>query len=550
MLLRTFLAGLLLAAGASAQMSSFPKPNYFREVFKQNSTKVDLRDPVRLKDFVVNGKLTLSLKNFMELTMANNTQIQVQFLSLEIPKNNITSVYGKWDPIGSASFSTTRSTSVATNPATSGNAGLGAVTEQLTQPLSLGYQQTLDSGTNYNISFGGSKISSSNSRSSYNPSITSSMAFTVTQPLLQNRGRYVNRIPVMQAESTYKQSGFQLRSSLLALVNTAENSYWSVINARESLRVAVSARDASKSNFEFVQKQLSLGAIAELDIYNPEGQLASAEVSVSQAEYTLARAEDALRLQMGVDLDPDIRKLPIELTEPVEISTDSLPLDPEPEVQKALDINPTVKLALEKLGYDELGIQSARNGLLPSLSFQASYTNRGQGGIFIPSQSSLLGAAPAEPIPGGLTDALSQMFALSNPTYFGQLTLTLPIRNRTASMTMASSLVTKKNDALNLRNTQEQTRLSVLNAVTNLKGSIDQLKLAKTQQDIQQKNLDAQKQEYELGTNTNQDVVLALQAKANADAVFVSSQVGVRTAILSLLTQTGELLDERGIVVK
>jgi len=551
MLLRTFLAGLLLAAGASAQTSSFPKPNYFREVFKQNSTKVDLRDPVRLKDFVVDGKLTLSLKNYIELVMANNTQIQVQFLSLEIPKNNIVSAYGKWDPIGSASFSTTRSTSVPTNPALSGTASLGAVTETLSQPLSLGYSQTLDSGTSYQVNFGGQKQSYSNSRSTFNPSLTSTMSFTVSQPLLQNRGRYVNRIPVMQAESNYKQSGFQLRSSLLSLVNTAENSYWSVINARESLRVAVSARDASKSNFEFVQKQLSLGAIAELDIYNPEGQLASAEVSVSQAEYALARAEDALRLQIGVDLDPDIRKLPIELTEPVEISTDSLPLDPEPEVQKALDTNPSVKLAMERIGYDELGIQSARNGLLPNLSFQARYSNQGQGGVYIPSQTTLTGGGgAAEPIPGGLTDALSQMFGLNNPTYMGSLTLTLPIRNRTASMTYASSLVSKKNDALNLRNTQEQTRLSVLNAVTNLKGAIDQLKLAKTQQDIQQKNLDAQKQEYELGTNTNQDVVLALQAKASADAVFVSSQVGVRTAILNLFTQTGELLDERGIVVK
>jgi outer membrane protein TolC len=117
-------------------------------------------------------------------------------------------------------------------------------------------------------------------------------------------------------------------------------------------------------------------------------------------------------------------------------------------------------------------------------------------------------------------------------------------------MTMASSLVTKKTDALNLRNTQQQTRLSVVTAVTNLKGAIEQLKLAKIQLDIQRKNVDAQNLEYQLGTNTNQDVVLALQAFATADAQLVSSQVGVRTAILNLHTQTGDLLDERGIVIK
>ena len=550
MLLRTFVTGLMLSAGAFAQMASFPKPSYFREVFKQTNTKVELRDPVRLKEFVVGGKLELSLKNFIELVMANNTQIQLQFLTLEVPKNNITSVFGRWDPTATASFSSTRQTSVPTNPALSGAATLGSVSKSLSQPLAMGYSQTLDSGLNYQVSFTESKNSYSNSRSSYNPSIASGLTFQVTQPLLQNRGRYVNRIPVMQAESLYKQAGFTMLSTILNLVNTAETSYWNLVSARESLRVAVEERDASKTNFEFVQKQLALGAIAELDIYNPEGQLAAAEVSVSQGEFALARAEDALRVQIGADLDPEIRKLPITLTEPVEELTPPVPQDPELEVQKALNMNPNVKLALEKLGYDELGIQSAKNDLQPNLALSARYSTAGQGGVYIPSQSTLLGAGSAESIPGGLSDALSQMFGFSYPTYMGSLTLTLPIKNRTAAMTMASALVTKKSDALNLRNAQEQARLNVVTAVTNVKGAIEQLKLAKIQLDIQRKNVDAQNLEYQLGTNTNQDVVLALQAFATADAQLVSSQVGVRTAILNLYTQTGELLDELGIVIK
>jgi outer membrane protein TolC len=551
MLSRTFITGLLFSAGAFAQMASFPKPSYFREVFERTNTKVDLREPARLKDFVIGGKLTLSLKDYIDLVMANNTQMQVQFLTLEVPKNNIVSVFGKWDPTASASFSSTRQTSVPTNPATAGTATLGSVSKSLSQPLNLGYSQTLDTGLSYQVNFSGSKSSYSNSRSSYNPSISSGLTFQVSQPLLQNRGRYVNRIPVLQAQSVYKQTDYGMLSTILNLVNTAENAYWNLISARESLRVAVETRDASKTNFEFVQKQLALGAIAELDIYNPEGQLAAAEVSVSQAEFNLARAEDSLRLQIAADLDPEIRKLPIDLTEAVEAAnTSSLSPDPEAEVQKALSINPSVRLAMEKIGYDDLGIQSAKNGLLPNLSFTARYSSAGQGGIYIPSQSTLLGGETAQSIPGGLADALSQMFGFGYPTYMGSLTLTLPIRNRTASMTMASALVTKRSDALNLRNTQEQTRLSVVNAVTNVKGAIEQLKLAKIQLDIQRKNVDAQNLEYQLGTNTNQDVVLALQAFASADAQLVSSQVGVRTAILNLYTQTGELLDERGIVIK
>ena len=550
MLRRTFFAGIILTAGAFAQMSSFPKPNYFREVLQQTKTKVDLRDPVRLKDFVVSGKMELSLKNYLELVMANNTDVQVTFLSLETPKNNITSAYGIWDPTALASFSTTRTTSVPTNPSQSQNATLGSTSKSLSQPLSLSYSQALDTGTSYLVSFGGTKNSYSNSFSSYNPSLSSNMSFAVTQNLIRSRSRYVNRIPVMQAQSIYRRSEFNLRASLLTWVNTAENAYWRVILARENVGVQEKARDTSKANLDFVQKQLDLGAVSPLDIFNPQGQLAAAELALSQARFALAQAEDAVRHQMGVDLDPELAKLPIELTEPVDVSTTSMDLDPEREVKKAIDSNPSVKAAIQALDIDDLGIQSANNLLLPQLTFTASYANAGQGGVYSSSGSTLLGGGAAIVVPGGLTDALSQMFGLNNPTYRGSLNLTLPIRSRTASMNLANTLVTKKTDALNLRNVQQNTRLNVLTAISTLNGAIESLRLARVQEDLQHKNYDAEVEKYTLGTDINQNVVIALQAWVVAQSSVVTAQVNVRTSILNLYTQTGELLDERGIIVK
>ncbi len=551
MLLRTFVTGLLLSAGAFAQMASFPKPSYFREVFKQSNTKVVLRDPVRLKDFVVGGKLELSLKNFIELVMANNTDIQVAFLSLEIPRNNITSAFGKWDPTATGSFSATRNTSIPTDPTQARNAG--QISKSLNQPLSLSYGQTLDTGLSYSVTFNGSKSSSSNSLSNYNPGLSSNLQFSVTQPLLQNRGRYVNRIPVMQAESSYKRSQYSLRFSLLSLVSNAENAYWNVISARENLGVQIKSRDAAKANLDFVQQQLDLGAIAELDIYNPQGQLAAAEFSVSQAKFRLASAEDALRRQISADLDPDIAKLPVELTEPVDLAAgQSMPLDTDQSVQKALAANPQILSATQQLDLDDLGVYSAKNLLLPQLSFSATYTTKGQGGIFYPSSTSIFGGGGGSitPIPGGIDDALGQMFGFGYPTYLGRLTLTLPIRNRTASMNMANALVSKKTDALTLRTTQQNVRLLTLNAVTNLQGYVEQLKLARVQRDIQQKNYEAEQEKYTLGTDTNQNVVIALQNLVLAESNVVSAQVSVRTGILAVYQSTGELLDNYGIVVK
>jgi outer membrane protein TolC len=550
MLFRTLLTGILLTAGASAQMSSFPKPSYFRETFQKTRTKVELKDPVRLKDFVAGGKLELSLKHFLELVMANNTDIQLQLISLEIPKNNILAAFGVWDPRALASFSTTRATTVPTNATTAQNAA--SLTKSLTQPYSLQYSQTLQTGMSYTASFSGAKTSQTNSYNNYNPALTGNMRFSVTQPLIQNRGLYVNRIPLMMAQSNYRISEYLLRQQLLTLVNTAETAYWNVISARENVRVAESGRNNADEFLKYMQKQLELGALSPLDIYNPEQSLANAELSVSQAKFNLAQAEDALRHQTGADLDPEIRQLPISLTESVDLGpADSMTVDREQAVTKALANHPAMQQALQKLDLDDLGIHSAKNGLLPNLSFSMYYQSNGTGGMYSPGFSTIAGAGGTSAvIPGGISDALDQMFGFGYPAYYAGLTLNLPIKSRAASAAMATAVVQKKTDALNLRNQQQGIRLNILNAVTKLEGAKEQLKLAKTAMDFATKNLDAENQKFQLGTEINQNVINAQNVLVQAESAVVTNQIGVRLNLLNLLTQTGELLDERGIVVK
>ena len=356
----------------------------------------------------------------------------------------------------------------------------------------------------------------------------------------------------MLAQSSYRISEYVLRQQLLNLVNTAETAYWNVISARENVRVAESGRNNASEFLKYMQKQLELGALSPLDIYNPQQSLANAELSVSQARFNLATAEDALRHQVGADLDPEIRKLPISLTESVDLGpADSMAVDREQAVTKALANHPALKQALQKLDSDDLSIQSAKNGLLPNLAFSMYYQSNGTGGMFDPSRSTIVAAGgPTAVIPGGISDALGQMFGFGYPTYYAALTLNLPIKSRTASATMATATVQKRTDMLNLRNQQQGIRLNILNGVTKLEGAEEQLKLAKTAMDFAQKNLDAENTKFQLGTEINQNVINAQNVLVQAESAVVTNQIGVRLNLLNLLTQTGDLLDERGIIVK
>jgi len=550
MVVRSLIAGVILTASAFAQLASFPKPNYFRETFQKPQTTVELQDAVKLKDFVVDGKMELSLKNYLALVMANNTDIQLQLISLEIPKANILQQYGIWDPKAIAQFSTTRSTILPTNATTAQNTA--ADTKSLTQPYSLQYIQTLPTGTQYTAQFSGAKTSQTNSFNNYNPALTAVTQLRVTQPLLQNRGSYVNKIPLMVAQVGYKISQENQKNQLLNLINTAETAYWNVIMARENLKVAEAGRTNADEFLKYMQKQLDLGALSPLDIYNPQQSLAAADLTVSQAKFNLAQAEDVLRHQMGADLNPEVRTLPINLTENVDLGpAESISPDREQAVAKALMSHPVIRQALQKLDSDDLGIQSAKNALLPNLALSLYYQTTGTGGISCPAlRITTGGGCPVSFVPGGIGDALNQMFAFGYPSYFGSLTLTLPIRNRAASAQMEIAVVQKKTDALNLRNQQQAVRLNILTALTRLDGAKEQLKLAKIQLDFAQKNLDAENTKFQLGTEINQNVINAQQVLVQAQSAVVTNQIGVRLNLLNLLTQTGDLLDERGIVIK
>jgi len=537
----------LCAVTASAQISSFPKPSYFRETFARRVTKIELQPPARLSDFVVEEKegkkLELSLKSYLELVMANNTDIAVSRLTVDVAQNAITRAFSRFDPFATGLFTSTRSKTPASD------ALQGAATlVTLSQPTLFTYNETLASGTNYGVSFSGLKSSTNSGFQNFNPAINSSVQFSFAQPLIRNRGTYVNRLPIMTARSRLRVTEYALRDSVMQLVENAENVYWDLVLARDNLRVQDRALELANEALKRAQRELELGAMSPLDIYQPQQNYATAEISVSQARYFLKQREDALRKQIGADLDPVIRVMPVTLTETTDVPTDTGAIDVEAAVQMALLNRPDLKAANQALDVDDLQIKTAKNSLLPDLQLLGMYSTQGRGGNFFQREDVFGGGSQIVGVtPGGLGDAFSQMFGFGFPIYQFGLQLRLPIRNRAAAADMADALVTKKRDTLAVRGVEQSVRLDVLNAVTQVESSKASVKLAQVALDFGRKYLEAEQKKYELGTSQIYFVLQAQQSLVNAESALVQNSIGYKRSVLDLLRRTGELLDARGI---
>ena len=136
------------------------------------------------------------------------------------------------------------------------------------------------------------------------------------------------------------------------------------------------------------------------------------------------------------------------------------------------------------------------------------------------------------------------------PAYNAGLTLNLPIRSKAASAAMAGGGDSKEDRHAQPAQPAGDHPAEHPEAVIKLEGSKEQLRLAIVQRDLAAKNLDAENQKYQLGTDINQNVINAQQQLTQAESSVVSNQIGVRMNLMNLYLQTGELLDQRGIVVK
>ena len=543
-------AVLIAALAASAQDKNFfPKPSYFRETFSTPKVRVELQPPLRLSDFVVDGKLELSLRSYLELVMMNNTDIQVSRLDVETAQDAVLRGFAAFDPLATASFNSTRTKSLPTD------ALAGATTlQQLSQPLSLGYSQTLASGTIYNIGFAETKSTTNSALSFYNPAFNSNLQFNFTQPLIRNRGAYVNRLPIMLAKSRVRKSEYDLKNTVIGLISTAELAYWLAVQLRENLRVQESSLDVADQFLKRSNRELELGAISKLDIYQPQLQFVQAQANVSQARYQVLQQDDVLRKQMGADLDPAIRALPITLTEsPAPPAAGPAP-DTEALIAKGLSLRPDLKSSAQDLDVDDLTIRQVSNALKPDLSLTGIYTTQGRGGTAFVKQNVFTGTGTSstvtEILPGGFGDSFSQMFGFGYPIYGFGLRLRLPIRNRQAAADMADAVINKKRDALQVRSVEQQIRLDVLNAVNQVESSKTAVDLAIKSRDFAKLALEAENKKYELGTSQIQFVLTAQNNLVNAESAVVVQSVGYRRNVLSLLRATGELLEERGVAIK
>ncbi len=489
--------------------------------------------PEHLRSYVIDGKLRLSLRDTVVLTLENNSQVRVQETQVETSKFDLLASHAPFDPIlGSIDTITSMTSPPFAFLGSIGGNAFNFNFKDTTKNLQFSYTQTFETGTKVQTGLTTNIDATNVSLGFFNPFTTSALSFQFTQPLLRNGWLAANKGPIVIARSNLEVSRATFVSQVNNNVLQAVNQYWAVVQAQGNLEVTRESMDAAQATYKRDKRALELGALPPLDIYRSESQVASRRVQVIQSEYALKQAEDQLRLTIGADQDPFFQALDLDLTEKAEPAGELRTMDAATALQEAAKKRPEFDAARSAISRDEMQIRVARNHLLPQLDVTGAYASNGLGG------NGLDGTG--QPISSSW---VNQVFGFNYPMYQAQLTLNLPLKNRAAKAEMGTALVSRRNDLYGQRLVQEQVTLDVSNAVHQLEEAKLSIAASKEALDLAQKTMAAEQRKYELGSSTIFLVLEAQNELAAAQQTLLQAEVGYQMAVAALDHATGELLE-------
>jgi outer membrane protein TolC len=356
------------------------------------------------------------------------------------------------------------------------------------------------------------------------------------------------RAPLLIARTELVITSEQSEARIADLVAGAASQYWDAIQSRDNIKVQQQAYNLALKSYERDKLALDLGALPALDIFQSQSQVAQRKVAVIQAQYSYRDALDGLRRLIGADLNRATRDMEIVLEDDAVATV--APLTPANEaIAAALQKRPELIAVRRHQEINDLDARLSRDSMLPRLDLSAVGGGNGLGGNQIPLTGPL-GTGPSAFVPGGVGDALHQMFGFQAPFYGFALNVTLPVRSSAAQAGLAEALVSRARDRYTERQLEQQVIQEVKLATSQIEMSEAQIESAKIARDLAQKNVEAEQQKYELGGVTAFEVLDAQSRLATVESSLLQAYVGYRKALVGYERAIWALLDGLGIIVE
>jgi outer membrane protein TolC len=416
-----------------------------------------------------------------------------------------------------------------------------------TSAATVTYDQAFPTGTAMEVSWANSRQTTNGKYDFFSPSYSSSMQVYVQQPLLAGFGLGPNLRFLRIARTNQKISDIAFRAQVIATVTQVCDIYWDLVSAYDNERVAERSVAFARDTLDKSKKQLDLQAIPAMDLMKAEGDLATREQDLTVARTNLELQELYMKNAVTRSLDdPILEEMPVVPTDHTgaQIATMNEPV--QEMIARALKDRTELQESALDLENRALSRRTARNALLPTVDLYGIYVGTGAGGTRNPKYYD---STTTSDLSSGFGGVMSDALSATAPEYRVGVSLSIPLRNRTAKADQYRTELEYRQSQVYLEEQKKRIRIEVRNARYALEQGAARVDSARKARDLAAKTLDIMQKEQELGAGSNQQTLSAEHDLAVAESALVAAETAYEKARIEVRRATGSVLEEYGISI-
>lgn len=462
-------------------------------------------------------RVSFSIENVRAAALANNLDLKVQLIAPAIAAESVNTERAKFEAVFAGSINYTKTdTAVATQLEGSQAASTSFET---------GVRKPLPTGGDITLGLRSGRYETDNAFSLLNPSFSSDLQFSISQPLLRNAGLNVNHHSIRVAQYQEKIADAQTKLEALRILSQAEQAYWLIYAASRALDVRQQQYDLALQQLSDAEKRVQAGSSPRIEITRAESGVAARLEGIITANSQMRLYERNFKRtvnQPGLPIESLTSILPETQPNPV-----GMVLDPKKFADIAVE-NRMEMLELElSLAIDESKIDFQRNAALPLFVLDYTYNYNGLGNSF-----------------GKAYDQIRDMrFADMS----AGMRVEIPLGNQAAKSRVRQAILQRVQRLATKDLRRQAIRKEVYDALDLLQQNWQRILAARQEMASAARTYQAERRQFEIGIRTSTDVLYAAEQLASAQLREIWALVDYQSAQVDIAYATGTLLGYSGV---
>ncbi|HOQ05131.1 MAG TPA: TolC family protein [Anaerohalosphaeraceae bacterium] len=459
-------------------------------------------------------EIRLTLEQCRAWALENNLGLKAELLSPTIAAEALSAEEAKFE----ASFFSRIQYSKTDRPVGTALFVQGSSTESGT--VDLGVQMPLQTGGTLTVDLVDNRTLTNQTSFFLNPSYTSALSFSISQPLLRNAGHRASMHSIRLRRYDQQIAEARTKLEVISVLAAADRAYWRLAAARKELEVRLQQYELAKAQLERAQRMAAAGQTAEVEVLRAQAGIASQAEQIILAENNLrARQRELKRIinQLNLPVQSAVRLIPA--TEPDLVRYE---LDAKDLVAKAIE-NRMELLEMElQIARQVSTIDYLKNQALPVVNLEYTYNINGLG-----------------PTRNDSYDLLQENRFADHRL---GLTMLIPLGNEAAKSTLRAAFYQRMQLLSTRENRKSLIEMEVLNAVDQAQAGWQRILAARQNVLLEARLVEAEIRQFENGLRTSTDVLEAQARLANAQSAEIRAVTEYQISLVDLAYATGTLM--------